>query len=396
MRSDVADDSGHEVVLDVVYDGEDLAAVAAASGLSVDEVIALHSGALYRCDFCGFAPGFAYLSGLDPLLHLPRRATPRTSVPAGSVAIAGPYTAVYPSASPGGWHLLGRTDATLWDLDADPPSPITPGTTVRFRPVDASGRRQSRTVRTIRAQNAGPAGSRPVGGRRHVLRVITAGVATSFQDRGRAGYAPPRRAALRGARSPERGPREPARRQPARRCGARDGRRARPRGDRPGRRRRLDDRRGPGAAPGHDDRRRPGTGELWAYLAVRGGFDGRPVLGSRSWDSPVQARSTAARTRRHPDRRTGPGHTRRDGPGATSPCTASDRGQRERGPPSRLVRAGRVRPAVDHRLDGRPLPSRVGRPPDRAGTDPHPNGGAARARDSSPGRSRCRPTGSPS
>ena len=137
VRSDVADDSGREVVLDVVYDGEDLADVAAASGLSVESVIALHSGALYRCDFCGFAPGFAYLSGLDPRLHLPRRSTPRTSVPAGSVAIAGPYTAAYPSASPGGWHLLGRTDATLWDLDADPPALITPGTTVRFRPVDA-------------------------------------------------------------------------------------------------------------------------------------------------------------------------------------------------------------------------------------------------------------------
>lgn len=116
----------------VVYDGPDLAAVAAATSSTVDEVIALHSGATYHVDFCGFAPGFGYLSGLPPALHLPRRATPRTRVPAGAVAIAASYSAVYPTRSPGGWHLLGTTDAELFDPQRDPPALLSPGTTVRF------------------------------------------------------------------------------------------------------------------------------------------------------------------------------------------------------------------------------------------------------------------------
>ena len=90
-----------------MYDGEDLADVAAACGMSTDEVVRRHVAGRYTCAFCGFAPGFAYLTGLDPALHLPRRPTPRTRVPAGAVAIAAEYTAVYPSPSPGGWHLLG-------------------------------------------------------------------------------------------------------------------------------------------------------------------------------------------------------------------------------------------------------------------------------------------------
>ncbi len=93
----------------------------------------MHSGAGYTVRFCGFAPGFAYLDGLDPRLHVPRRDDPRTSIPAGSVAIAGEFAGVYPRASPGGWRLLGRTDASLWDVDRDPPALLTPGTRVRFR-----------------------------------------------------------------------------------------------------------------------------------------------------------------------------------------------------------------------------------------------------------------------
>lgn len=116
------------------YVGPDLADVASRIGLSVDEVIALHHGATYRVAFCGFAPGFAYLEGLPPELELPRRATPRTQVPAGSVAIASSYSAVYPAASPGGWHLLGTTPMPLWDVHADPPARLTPGTIVRFEP----------------------------------------------------------------------------------------------------------------------------------------------------------------------------------------------------------------------------------------------------------------------
>jgi KipI family sensor histidine kinase inhibitor len=94
--------------LPAIYDGPDLEAVAHSAALTVAEVIALHASALYTVDTLGFAPGFAYMTGLPAPLHLPRRATPRTRVPAGSIAIAAHYTAVYPFDSPGGWHLLGR------------------------------------------------------------------------------------------------------------------------------------------------------------------------------------------------------------------------------------------------------------------------------------------------
>jgi KipI family sensor histidine kinase inhibitor len=97
-----------QLSLPAIYDGPDLADVAHAAGLSAADVISLHASALYTVDTLGFAPGFAYLTGLPAPLHLPRRATPRTRVPAGSIAIAAGYTAVYPFDSPGGWHLLGR------------------------------------------------------------------------------------------------------------------------------------------------------------------------------------------------------------------------------------------------------------------------------------------------
>ncbi|MGK3200992.1 5-oxoprolinase subunit B family protein [Amycolatopsis sp. MEPSY49] len=124
-----------EVVVPVVYDGEDLADVAAEAGLSVAALISRHSAGAYVSAFCGFAPGFAYLSGLDPALHVSRRSAPRTRIPAGSVAIAGEYSAVYPSASPGGWRLLGRTDVPVWDVERDPPNLLPPGTRVRFEAV---------------------------------------------------------------------------------------------------------------------------------------------------------------------------------------------------------------------------------------------------------------------
>ncbi|GAA1981668.1 allophanate hydrolase subunit 1 [Amycolatopsis minnesotensis] len=124
---------GPSIVVPVSYDGADLAAVAEASGLSVPEVVRRHSAATYTVAFCGFAPGYGYLTGLDPRLHLPRRAAPRTRVPAGSVAIAGEYSAVYPHQSPGGWHLLGRTPLAVWDADREPPNLLSPGTRVEFR-----------------------------------------------------------------------------------------------------------------------------------------------------------------------------------------------------------------------------------------------------------------------
>ncbi|GAA0364594.1 allophanate hydrolase subunit 1 [Microbispora corallina] len=124
---------GGTVEIPVVYDGEDLEAVAELSGMTAGEVAARHAASPFVVGWLGFAPGFAYLVGLDPALHVPRLEVPRTAVPPGSVAIAGPYSAVYPSASPGGWRLLGRTDARVWDVTADPPATLAPGTRVRFR-----------------------------------------------------------------------------------------------------------------------------------------------------------------------------------------------------------------------------------------------------------------------
>jgi KipI family sensor histidine kinase inhibitor len=125
------------VQIPVSYDGPDLAEVASLAGLTEEDVAARHRDTTYIVGFIGFAPGFAYLTGRDPALHVPRRATPRTRVPAGSVAVAGPYTAVYPAQSPGGWRIVGHTVLALWDLDRDPPSLLRPGDRVRF--VEAPG-----------------------------------------------------------------------------------------------------------------------------------------------------------------------------------------------------------------------------------------------------------------
>ena len=121
------------VVLDVDYDGPDLADTAAELAITPEELVRRHAAGEYVVAFCGFAPGFAYLTGLEPALHVARLAEPRTRVPAGSVAIAGEFTGVYPRSSPGGWRLLGRTAAVLWDLDRTPPALLPPGTPVRFR-----------------------------------------------------------------------------------------------------------------------------------------------------------------------------------------------------------------------------------------------------------------------
>jgi KipI family sensor histidine kinase inhibitor len=123
---------GPEVEVPVRYDGADLAEVARETGLREAEVIRRHRDSAYTVAFCGFAPGFGYLTGLDPKLHVPRKATPRTRVPTGSVAIAGEYSAIYPRESPGGWRLLGHTDLPVWDIDRDPPNLLIPGTRVRF------------------------------------------------------------------------------------------------------------------------------------------------------------------------------------------------------------------------------------------------------------------------
>jgi KipI family sensor histidine kinase inhibitor len=123
---------GPAVEVPVVYDGEDLTEVARVTGLTEKEVVARHLRPEYRAAFCGFAPGFAYLAGGDPVLRVPRRDDPRTSVPAGSVGLADQFTGVYPRQMPGGWQLIGRTDAVLWDLDREPPALLAPGTRIRF------------------------------------------------------------------------------------------------------------------------------------------------------------------------------------------------------------------------------------------------------------------------
>jgi KipI family sensor histidine kinase inhibitor len=128
-------DQRADVEIDVVYDGADLEEVARLTGLSQDDVVAAHTAARLRVGFGGFAPGFAYLIGGDERLNVPRRAEPRTRVPAGSVGLAGEFSGVYPRESPGGWQLIGHTDAVLWDVDRDPPALLTPGSWVRFRAV---------------------------------------------------------------------------------------------------------------------------------------------------------------------------------------------------------------------------------------------------------------------
>jgi KipI family sensor histidine kinase inhibitor len=124
-----------ETVIPVRYDGDDLQLVAETASLSVPEVIELHAGARYTVAFCGFAPGFGYLTGLPEPLHQARLDSPRPKVPAGSVGIAGEYSAVYPRSSPGGWRLIGRTDEVLFDPSSEPPSRLLPGDRVRFEPI---------------------------------------------------------------------------------------------------------------------------------------------------------------------------------------------------------------------------------------------------------------------
>ncbi|MBV9789196.1 MAG: 5-oxoprolinase subunit PxpB [Chloroflexi bacterium] len=115
-------------------DGPDLLDVAAQVGMTPQAVVALHIAPIYRVLLIGFAPGFPYLGPLPEPLRLPRRSTPRTKVPAGSVAIAADMSGIYPAVLPGGWHLLGRTEQSLFDPHADPPSLLEPGVGVRFVP----------------------------------------------------------------------------------------------------------------------------------------------------------------------------------------------------------------------------------------------------------------------
>jgi KipI family sensor histidine kinase inhibitor len=146
QRSDVQQpdtriETSHRLIeIPVCYDGEfgpDLAEVAAHARIAAHEVIARHVAATYAVAMLSFAPGFPYLLGLDPALHMPRRATPRTRVPAGSVAIGGAQTGIYPHELPGGWNLIGRTPRVLFEPGRDPPCLLAPGDRVRFRAITA-------------------------------------------------------------------------------------------------------------------------------------------------------------------------------------------------------------------------------------------------------------------
>lgn len=206
---------GALVEVPVVYDGADLAEVAARAGLTVDAVVLRHSAPEYTVAFTGFAPGFAYLTGGDPVLDLPRRTSPRTAIPAGAVAIAGGHSGIYPRVSPGGWHLLGHTDLVMWDpARTGREALLRPGMRVRFRPVPAAaaGPRDggagdqgagvadphagARVVPGPPRSASRPATASPVEGSRDpgrparpAVEVVSPGAFTTVQDLGRPGHA---------------------------------------------------------------------------------------------------------------------------------------------------------------------------------------------------------------
>ena len=174
--------SEHLVEIPVRYDGEDLAEVATLTGLSVEEVIARHVASEFTVAFCGFAPGFGYLVGGDPKLHVPRRRSPRTRIPPGSVALAGMFSGVYPKASPGGWQIIGTTPLEMWDSQREPAALLQPGHRVRFFDIATSQWRPD--VSSARPVQAPPA--RCPDDMPH-FEVLAAPIPALFQDLGRLG-----------------------------------------------------------------------------------------------------------------------------------------------------------------------------------------------------------------
>lgn len=166
--------AGRTVEIPTVYDGADLSEIARQWDTDVAAVVKRHAATDFEVEFCGFSPGFAYLVGLDE--NVPRRATPRTRVPAGAVALAGRFCGIYPTASPGGWQIIGRTGVELFDADNDPPALLPPGTRVRFVPVDNQPEPPGRRVNEA-------AHGRPS------ITVVRAGALTTVQDGGRRGTA---------------------------------------------------------------------------------------------------------------------------------------------------------------------------------------------------------------
>ena len=171
------------VTIGVRYDGQDLDDVADLLGVTAEQVVARHTKATWRVAFTGYAPGFGYLVGDDPLFDVPRRSSPRTRIPAGSVGLAGTFSGVYPRESPGGWQLIGCTDAPMWDLHRDPPALLAPGMTVRFERVE----RESIAVApdsSVPLLDAVDTAERPFG-----VEVVRPGLQLVLEDLGRPGNA---------------------------------------------------------------------------------------------------------------------------------------------------------------------------------------------------------------
>ncbi|HVE20979.1 MAG TPA: urea amidolyase family protein [Acidocella sp.] len=176
------DDRIVEVPVD--YQGEDLAEVAELTGLSVEDVIRRHAAGEYKVAFCGFAPGFGYLVGGDPALHVPRRKSPRLRIPAGTVALAGHFTGVYPQASPGGWQLIGTTPVKMWDIARNPPAYFQPGYRVRF--IDLATVKTQISVSAPTASTDAPPAT-AAGDDEVQFSVTAAPLPALFQDLGRFG-----------------------------------------------------------------------------------------------------------------------------------------------------------------------------------------------------------------
>ncbi len=189
-----------EVTVPVHYDGEDLSEAAGLLGVSAEELVNRHLAADWQVAFSGFAPGFGYVVSGDPLFDVPRRSSPRTRVPAGSVALAGAFTGVYPRESPGGWQLIGHTDAVMWDIDRDPPALLSPGALVRF---ERAGRESATLFRSAGSENGDEPASRRSVAARHAedtpvglgfprggsVEVVRPSLQLLVQDAGRPGHA---------------------------------------------------------------------------------------------------------------------------------------------------------------------------------------------------------------
>jgi KipI family sensor histidine kinase inhibitor len=321
-----ATSTARTVEIPVRYDGADLAEAAELLGWSTDELVRRHTAAAWTVGFVGFAPGFAYLTSDDPELVVPRRTSPRTRVPAGSVALAGPYSGVYPRESPGGWQLVGRTDAPVWDVTRERPALMLPGDEVRFVAVRATAKvRLDHVIGHDSAARTVPdrmveADLSETGLGRGEVEIVSPGVVALVQDLGRPGSEgagvsasgaldrPSLRAANRAVGNPPdaagvesvgglrlraHGPQVLAVTGAAGEIVVRPGAASGPGGaapvagasDAPAR---PDRRPLPGEPFALDDgdelRLAPSARGVRAYVAVRGGIDVPPVLGSRATD----------------------------------------------------------------------------------------------------------------